>query len=219
LTEQATLKVAVLISGEGTNLQALIDAAGLPAAEFAISAVFSDRADARGLARARAAGIPAIVLDPRAYPERESFDAALAAAINQFDPGIVVLAGFMRILSAAFVAAFSGRILNIHPSLLPKFKGLHTHRRALEARESEHGATVHFVTAALDSGPALIQYRLKVRDDDTEASLSARVHTGEYIILPEAVAWFAAGRLSLEGSTVKLDGNVLREPVCINDAT
>lgn len=218
MTEHTTLKVAVLISGEGTNLQTLIDTARQQSAEFAICAVVSDREVARGLTRARAAGVTAMFVDPRAHPNRVSFDRALAAAVGQCNPDLIVLAGFMRILSAEFVAKFSGRMLNIHPSLLPKFKGLHTHRRALAAREAEHGATVHFVTADLDSGPAVIQYRLKVRDDDSEASLSARVHHGEYIILPKAVAWFAAGRLKLEGNMAMLDGKHLKEPVCIDGA-
>lgn len=208
----------MLISGEGTNLQALIDATRQGITNFAIVAVFSDRSDARGLERARKAGIAARHVDPKDYPRREAFDQALADAIDRFDPGLLVLAGFMRILNPTFVARFADRILNIHPSLLPKFKGLHTHRRALAAAETEHGATVHFVTAELDGGPAVLQYRLDIRDNETEDSLSARVHEGEYIILPRAVSWYAEGRLRLESGRAVLDGDAAQMPVCIEAA-
>jgi phosphoribosylglycinamide formyltransferase-1 len=210
------LQVIVLISGEGTNLQTLIDAAQLEGAGFAVVAVFSDRGDARGLDRARQSGIAAHHIDPRKYPSREDFDEALADAIASYSPGLIVLAGFMRILSPGFVARFADRMLNIHPSLLPKLKGLHTHRRALAAAEVEHGASVHFVTAELDGGPIVVQYRIRIRDSDTEDSLSARVHEGEYIILPLAVGWFAAGRLRLESGRAILDGEALSTPVCVN---
>lgn len=211
------MRVVVLISGEGTNLQALIDAAQHDDAQFAIVAVFSDRAAARGLDRARNSGIAAHHVDPRTFSSREAFDSALADSIEAYEPDLIVLAGFMRILSPAFVARFADRMLNIHPSLLPKFKGLHTHRRVLEAEETEHGATVHFVTTELDGGPPVLQYRIEIDPDDTEESLSAKVHVGEYIILPRAVSWFAQGRLQLAGGRVMLDGERLMGPVRIGD--
>ena len=209
------LRVVVLISGEGTNLQALIDAARLETARYTIVAVLSDRRDARGLERAREAGMPAQHIDPRSCGGREAFDAALGNAVAAHEPGLIVLAGFMRILGPVFIARFAGRMLNIHPSLLPKFTGLHTHRRALEAGEVEHGATVHFVTNELDGGPPVIQYRVPVNEPETEETLSARVHTGEHIIFPRAVGWFAEGRLKLEGGRAMLDGKPLLEPVRI----
>jgi len=216
LSADPPLPVVVLISGEGTNLQALIDAIRDDVADYAIAAVFSDRANARGLERARNAGIPAHHVDPNSYSSREAFDRALADAICYYEPGLLVLAGFMRILGPGFVARFADRMLNIHPSLLPKFKGLHTHRRALAAAETEHGATVHFVTAELDGGPAVIQYRIRVRESETEDSLSARVQQGEYIILPRAVGLFAEGRLRLESGRAILDGEALRTPMRVD---
>lgn len=202
----------MLISGEGTNLQALIDAAHEADAPYAIAAVFSNRASAGGLERAGRAGIPAHTIDARGFTSREHFDAALADAVGACDAGLIVLAGFMRILGPAFVARFADRMLNIHPSLLPAFKGLDTHRRALAAGVDRHGATVHFVTDELDGGPPVIQYRIPVRDDDTQDTLSARVHEGEYIILPRAVRWYAEGRLRLVNGRATLDGKPLSEP-------
>jgi len=216
LTVGTRLGVAVLISGEGTNLQALIDAAGRPDCPYQIVAVASNRAAAHGLERARSAGIPALHVDPRAYPDRAAFDRALAAAIDAYSPQVIVLAGFMRILGAEFVAHYEGRMLNIHPSLLPKFKGLDTHRRVLEAGEREHGASVHFVSAELDAGPVVIQYRLDIDANETEASLSARVHVGEHIIYPRAVEYFAARRLELRDGRVYLDGAPLNEPLIVD---
>jgi len=217
LTTNVRARVVVLVSGEGTNLQALIDAAGNAAATYAIVAVVSDRRDARGLERARAAGIDALHVDPRAHPDRAAFDRSLAEQIARYAPDLIVLAGFMRILSAEFVAQFEGRMLNIHPSLLPKFKGLHTHRRVLEARERDHGATVHFVTAALDDGPPVIQYHIGVRQSDNEDSLSARVHVGEYIILPRAVELFGARRLRYEEGRAVVDGKPLKTPIVVDE--
>jgi phosphoribosylglycinamide formyltransferase-1 len=205
----------VLISGQGTNLQALIDTARKPGTEFTVSAVFSDQAAAPGLDRARAAGIPAHHIDPKQYPDRRAFDAALGDAIDRYRPDLIVLAGFMRILDAEFVTRYADRMLNIHPSLLPKFKGLHTHRRALEAGESEHGATVHFVTAELDGGPPVLQYRLPIHAGETEDTLSARVHRGEYIILPRAVRWFAAGRLRIQSGIALFDDHPLADPISV----
>jgi phosphoribosylglycinamide formyltransferase-1 len=210
-------RVAVLISGEGSNLQALIDAARTGALGAQLVAVVSNRSAARGLERARAAGIAALHLGAVRGQERAEYDAALVALLAPHEPELLVLAGFMRILSAGFIERFAGRMLNIHPSLLPKYPGLDTHRRVLDAREVWHGATVHFVTEELDAGPAIIQYRLRVRAADTTESLAQRVHVGEHIILPRAVAWFAAGRLRLAAGSVMLDGRALQEPVSIDE--
>jgi len=198
--------VVVLISGSGSNLQALIDdlhGAGSPAR---IRAVISNRADAQGLSRARAAGIETRVLDHKRYTGREAFDAALMAEIDAFKPELVVLAGFMRILSGGFVRHYQGRLLNIHPSLLPRHKGLDTHRRALEAGDAEHGCSVHFVTEELDGGPLVVQAVLPIEADDTPERLAARVHHREHLIYPIAVRWFAEGRLRLGADGAMLDG-------------
>lgn len=216
MTRSAT-RVAVLISGEGTNLQALIDAARANRLGADIVAVVSNRSAARGLERARTAGIEALYLGAVKGQDRADYDARLAALLAPYEPDLLVLAGFMRIFSAAFVEQYAGRMLNVHPALLPKFPGLDTHRRALEAGERWHGATVHFVTAELDAGPAIIQYRLPVRAGDTPESLAERVHVGEHIILPRAVTWFAGGRLRLAGGSVMLDGRALNEPVSIDE--
>ena len=181
-------RVAVLISGEGSNLQALIDAARAGTLGAEIVAVVSNRGAARGLERARNAGIAPQHLAAARGQEREEYDAALAALLAAHDPDLIVLAGFMRILEPEFVEQFAGRVLNIHPSLLPKFPGLDTHRRVLEARERWHGATVHFVTADLDAGPAILQYRLRRSRRRYHANRwRQRVHVGEHIILPRAV--------------------------------
>jgi phosphoribosylglycinamide formyltransferase-1 len=216
MTRPAT-RVAVLISGEGSNLQALIDAERAERLGARIVAVVSNKATARGLERARAAGIAALLLPAVRGQARADYDAALAALLAPCEPDLLVLAGFLRVLGPAFVGQFAGRMLNIHPSLLPKYPGLDTHGRALEAGESWHGATVHFVTAELDAGPAVIQYRLPIRAGDTAESLAQRVHVGEHVILPRAVSWFAAGRLRLAGTSVMLDGRALREPVSIDE--
>jgi phosphoribosylglycinamide formyltransferase-1 len=208
-------RVAVLISGEGTNLQALIDASRAGAISGNIVAVASNRATAKGLERAKAAGIAALHVRAQRGEARAAYDEALAAALEPYAPDLLVLAGFMRILSPAFVARFQGRMLNIHPSLLPKYPGLETHRQVLENRDLEHGATVHFVTAELDAGPAVIQYRIRVRAAEALESLVARVHAGEHVILPRAVDWFASGRLRLHGEAVMLDGKRLTGPVIV----
>jgi phosphoribosylglycinamide formyltransferase-1 len=208
-------RIAVLISGEGTNLQALIDAVAARRIAGEIALVVSNRAAARGLERARAAGIPAEYLPVRRGAERVVYDRALADLLDGHAPALVVLAGFMRILTGEFVARFTGRMLNLHPSLLPKYPGLDTHRLVLENRDQVHGATVHFVTADLDAGPAVIQYRITVRADEPIDSLVARVHAGEHVILPRAVDWFVTGRLRLVGGAVMLDGKRLQEPVIV----
>ncbi|MBK1644582.1 phosphoribosylglycinamide formyltransferase [Thiocapsa imhoffii] len=216
MTDARRARILVLISGGGSNLQALIDAA-TAGAPFVISAVVSNRSDAFGLERARRAGIPSAVLDHRDYGERADYDAALATLIESFTPDLVTLAGFMRILTPHFVAGYSGRMLNIHPSLLPKFRGLQTHRRVLEARESEHGASVHFVTAELDGGPVVVQARVAVRPEDDAETLAARVLAREHVIYPLAVRWFAEGRLRLNADGVPwLDGAPLHAPVLID---
>jgi phosphoribosylglycinamide formyltransferase-1 len=199
------LPIVVLVSGGGSNLQSIIDAAAtnLP---VEIRAVISNKADAFGLERARRAGIETRVLDHRDYADRESYDTALATLIDSFGPRLVVLAGFMRILSDGFVRRYTGRMLNIHPSLLPRFRGLHTHARCIEAGEAEHGATVHFVTPDLDAGPIAIQARVPVLPGDTPDSLAARVLEQEHVIYPQAIRWFAEGRLRLEDGRACLDG-------------
>ena len=211
MSDGARLPVVVLISGGGPNLQALIDAAqrGLP---FTLRAVVSNRADAFGLERARRAGIPTETLDHRQFRSREDFDRALMGLIDRYDPELVLLAGFMRILTPAFVDHYRGRLLNIHPSLLPQFQGLHTHRRALQAGVKEHGASVHFVTEELDGGPVIVQARIAVLPGDTEESLAARVLEREHLIYPLAVRWFAEGRLQLDDHRVRLDGRLLETP-------
>ena len=203
-----TCTVVVLISGSGSNLQALIDRqdADNPAR---IGAVISNRADAYGLVRAQNAGIPTAVLDHKAFAGREAFDAALIETIDAYRPDLVVLAGFMRILTPAFVQHYQGRLLNIHPSLLPKYKGLHTHQRALEAGDAEHGCSVHFVTEELDGGPLVVQAVVPVMADDTPETLAERVHAAEHQIYPLAMHWFAQGRLQLNERGCQLDGQLL----------
>jgi phosphoribosylglycinamide formyltransferase-1 len=209
----ARQSVVILISGRGSNMAALIEGSRRAASPYAIAAVLSDRAAAPGLAAARESGIAATALMVRKDADRAAYDRELAAAISEHQPALVVLAGFMRILSAQFVDIFPGRILNIHPALLPKYPGLHTHRRALEAKDSEHGATVHFVTAELDAGPAIIQGRVGVAPNDTETTLAARVQALEHQIYPLAVQWFCEGRLHCADGQAWLDGRPLREAV------
>ncbi len=201
--------VVVLISGSGSNLQALIDSLADAPSSAVIRAVLSNRADAYGLERARKVGIETCFLDHKAYADRESFDAALIQAIDGFNPDLVLLAGFMRILSPGFVRHYHGRLLNIHPSLLPKYKGLHTHQRALEAGDAEHGCSVHFVTEELDGGPLVVQAAIPVQSDDTPETLAQRVHLQEHVIYPLAMHWFAEGRLRLGEHGAMLDGETL----------
>jgi phosphoribosylglycinamide formyltransferase-1 len=193
--------LVVLISGRGSNLQALLEA-GLP-----VSAVVSNRADAKGLQLAASRGIPTRVVEHGAFASRELFDAALAAEIDRFEPRLVVLAGFMRVLTAGFVSRYRERLLNIHPSLLPAFPGLRTHERALEAGVKLHGCTVHFVTDELDHGPIVAQAAVPVRPDDTAATLAARVLRQEHLIYPRAVRWFLEGRLVVRSGVVRVAGN------------
>lgn len=205
----AQCNVVVLISGSGSNLQALIDSIAHDGNPARISAVISNRADAYGLQRAQDAGIATQVLDHKQFDGRDAFDAALVEAIDAFNPQLVVLAGFMRILTPGFVRHYAGRLLNIHPSLLPKYKGLHTHQRALEAGDSEHGCSVHFVTEELDGGPLVVQAVISVQSDDSPTSLAQRVHQQEHRIYPLAVRWFAEGRLRLGAQGAMLDEQAL----------
>jgi len=196
-------KLVILISGRGSNMEAIIRAQ-IPGAE--VSAVIANRPDAEGLAFAVDQGIVTQVVDHKAYPSREAFDAALADAIDAHRPDLVVLAGFMRVLTDAFVTRYAGRLLNIHPSLLPSFPGLHTHRKALEAGVRVHGATVHFVTPTLDCGPVVIQAVVPVLPGDDEAALARRVLEQEHRIYPQAVRWFVDGRLTLTDGRVLVQG-------------
>lgn len=205
----ATCDVVVLLSGTGSNLQAIIDSLQGVDSPARVRAVISNRADAFGLQRARDAGIEARSLDHTVYEGREAFDAALIELIDTFNPRLVVLAGFMRILSATFVRHYQGRLLNIHPSLLPRYKGLHTHQRVLEAGDREHGCTVHFVTEELDGGPLVVQAVVPVESNDSPTSLAQRVHAQEHQIYPLAIRWFAEGRLSLGEEGALLDGQLL----------
>ena len=204
-----TCDVVVLLSGTGSNLQALIDNARTDDSPFRIAAVISNRADAYGLQRAKEAGIATRFLDHTTFEGREAFDQGLIELIDTFQPKLVVLAGFMRILSAGFVRHYQGRLLNIHPSLLPKYKGLHTHQRALETGDTEHGCSVHFVTEELDGGPLVVQAVVPVESDDSAQTLAQRVHTQEHRIYPLAVRWFAEGRLILGNQGALLDGQLL----------
>jgi phosphoribosylglycinamide formyltransferase 1 len=205
--------IVVLISGRGSNMRALVERSHDPAMGYEVAAVFAERADAAGLAMARDLGVPAELVAPGKSAARVEYEAVLAGAIDRYAPSLVVLAGFMRILSGDFVARYAGRILNIHPSLLPKYPGLHTHQRALDARDPRHGATVHFVTEELDGGAAIIQARVHVEPDDDAASLAARVQVLEHRIYPLAVCWHATGRLRYDGGRAWLDGQVLAAPV------
>ncbi len=199
--------IVILISGRGSNMEAML-AARLPCR---IAAVISNKADAPGLETARAHGIATAVVAHADHATRESFDTALGAEIDRHRPDLVVLAGFMRILGEAFVRRYAGRLMNIHPSLLPAFPGLHTHRRALEAGCRVHGCTVHFVTPALDNGPIIIQSAVPVYPDDDEAALAARVLTQEHLVYPQAVRWFIEGRLTPgTDGRVRLAGERLR---------
>jgi phosphoribosylglycinamide formyltransferase-1 len=192
--------VVILISGRGSNMQALLEA-GLP-----VSAVISNVAGAKGLEIAALRGVATRVVEHRRFPTREAFDAALAAAIDEFQPRLVALAGFMRVLTPGFVERYRGRLLNIHPSLLPEFPGLDTHRRALEAGATRHGCTVHFVTEQLDHGPIVIQAVVPLRAGDTPQTLAARVLKQEHVIYPRAVRWFLDGKLVIEGGRVRVEG-------------
>lgn len=206
------LPIVVLISGSGSNLQAIIDAIQTGKLNAEIRCVISNRPDVMGLQRAQDAGIPTVVLDHKNFPDRESFDQALQKTIDAYDPELIVLAGFMRILTDKFVDHYSGRMLNIHPSLLPDFRGLNTHQRVLDARCKQHGVTVHFVTNELDSGPLVIQALIDVNSNDTAETLEQRIHEQEHIIYPMAIQWFAEGRLGCKNNQVYLDNKLRKHP-------
>lgn len=201
--------IVVLISGSGSNLQAIIDQVASGDIEAEIGAVISNRPDVKGLSRAQEAGIAARVVDHTKFEQRELFDANLIRTIDEYQPDCVVLAGFMRILTADFVRRYEGKLLNIHPSLLPKYPGLNTHKRAIEAGDASHGVTTHFVTAELDSGPNIIQAHVPVLAQDTPETLAQRVQAQEHVIYPITVKWFVQGRLTMAGDHALLDGEPL----------
>ncbi len=198
--------IVILISGRGSNMEALLDAVAAGSLPVRVAAVLANRADAAGLQIAAARGVATRVVDHREFADREAFDAALAEAIGGYAPDLVVLAGFMRVLSDGFVRHFAGRLINIHPSLLPSFQGLHTHRRALAEGVRVHGCTVHFVTPALDHGPIIVQAAVPVIDGDDEASLAARVLVQEHAIYALAIRWITEGRVCLAGDRVEFLG-------------
>jgi len=206
VTKKALPRLAILISGHGSNLQAFIDACGSGNLLANISLVISNKPDAAGLQRAARSDIPYACVNHKDYASREQFDAALVNALQAHDVDLVILAGFMRILTPVLIEPYLGRLMNIHPSLLPKYPGLHTHQRALDAGDKEAGATVHFVTAELDGGPPIIQARVPVLQGDTAKSLAERVTTQEHAIYPLAAQWFLEGRVALRGTKATLDG-------------
>ena len=201
------LKLVVLISGNGSNLGAIIQEIQQGELDAQIVQVISNRADAYGLTRAKEVGIPTSVIDHKDYDSREAFDQALRQCIDQFQPDLIVLAGFMRILSDEFVNHYLGKMINIHPSLLPKYQGLNTHQRVLDAGDKEHGVTVHYVTPELDSGPIILQAKVPVLEDDDAATLEARIHRAEYQIYPEAIRRIAASQVSFRNGVVYYEHN------------
>lgn len=201
--------IVVLISGSGSNLQAILDACKAGFIAGRVSAVISNKAGVFGLTRAADAGVATQVLDHKQYADRASYDVALCQAIDQHQPDLVVLAGFMRILTPEFVAHYSGRLLNIHPSLLPKYQGLNTHQRAIDAGDTVHGCSVHFVTAELDGGPVVLQAKVPVFPEDDAAAVAARVHEQEHRIYPLVVRWFCQDRLQQQADKALLDGQIL----------
>lgn len=205
--------VVILISGRGSNMRVIAERAARGELPVSVAAVISDRPDAAGLKAAAELSVPVAALSPKQFPDRPAYDTALAALVRSYNPRLVVLAGFMRILTPNFIAPFADRMLNVHPSLLPKHRGLHTHRRALESRDTQHGVSVHFVTEELDGGPVIMQASLAVRPDDTESSLSARVQQLEHSIYPEVIEWFARERLELRDQQAWLDGQALLQPI------
>lgn len=210
-SDTASKKLVILISGSGSNLQSFIDSCQAGSLQADISAVVCNRPGAFGLERAQKAGIATELIDHKSYDSREAFDQALMACIDQYQPDLVILAGFMRILTPDFVRHYHGRLLNIHPSLLPKYPGLHTHQRAIEAGDSQAGATVHFVTEELDGGPPILQASVDIQADDDTATLAKRVLQQEHQIYPLAAQWFIEGRLELEGNRAKFDEQLLSE--------
>jgi phosphoribosylglycinamide formyltransferase 1 len=213
MSNGAGLRLAVVISGRGSNMLAIARACARGRIAAQIAVVIADRASAGGIQAAQQLGLPVTLVAARDHTERASFEQALRAAIDRSGAQLVVLAGFMRILSAEFTAHYAGRMLNIHPSLLPKYPGLHTHERVLAAGDTVHGCSVHFVTGVLDGGPLVLQARVPVLPGDTPATLSARVQRQEHIIYPEVIGWIAAGRLRLREAAPEFDGRTLTEPL------
>jgi phosphoribosylglycinamide formyltransferase-1 len=205
-------RAAILISGSGTNLQAFIDAVEAGELDLELCVVFSNKPAAYGLERARKAGIPTACIEHGNFPDRETFDRAVIAELDRFAPDLLILAGFMRILSPAFVAHYEGKILNIHPALLPKFPGLNTHQRALDAGEEWHGSTVHFVTEELDGGPRILQGRLRVDPAESANELQTRVQAIEHRIYPEAAGLVGSGRVVFKDGKSWVDGRIAEEP-------
>lgn len=209
------LPVAVLVSGFGSNLQALLDAVAAGRLDVDVRLVASDRPEAWGLKRARAAGIRAVALPPEDLADRPAWNAALGALLNESGVRLVVLAGFMRVLGPELVGAWRGRMLNVHPSLLPLHRGLHTHRRALQAGDRMHGASIHFVTEELDGGPVILQARVPILPGDDEERLARRVQAREHEVYPRVVGWFSAGRLCWRDDGPWLDGRRLTQPIVV----
>ncbi|WP_423839743.1 phosphoribosylglycinamide formyltransferase [Vibrio mytili] len=203
--------IVVLISGSGSNLQAILEACDASMPNAHVSAVFSNKADAYGLERAKQFNVDGHFVDPKAFDSRNAFDAELMKQIDQYQPDVVVLAGYMRILSSEFVLHYMGKMINIHPSLLPKYPGLHTHQRAIDAKDKEHGTSVHFVTEELDGGPVILQAKVPVFADDDADTLAARVQTQEHRIYPMVTNWLVEGRLSMQNGKAWLDGKELGE--------
>ncbi len=201
--------IVVLISGNGTNLQAIIDACDSSIQDGKVTAVFSNKATAYGLERAKKADAAAVFVDPKAFETRDAFDHALMEQIDEYKPDLVILAGYMRILSSEFVRHYLGRMINIHPSLLPKYPGLNTYQRAIHAGDEEHGTSVHFVTEQLDGGPVILQAKVPIFDEDTVEALTDRVQTQEYRIYPLVTQWFVEGRLEMKEGKAFLDGEPL----------
>ncbi|MFQ5470329.1 MAG: phosphoribosylglycinamide formyltransferase [Gammaproteobacteria bacterium] len=213
MKDDRRIPIVVLISGNGSNLQAIIDAIQNGEVSAEIKAVISNRPDAYGLIRAKEAGIPTKVIYHKAFDHRNDFDTALQHCIDSYNPELVVLAGFMRILGSEFTGHYKGKMLNIHPSLLPAFTGLNTHQRVLDARATEHGVSIHFVTDELDGGPVIAQARIAVHDGDKAEDLANRVLKQEHRIYPLIINWFSEGRIKLEGKHVLLDENPILRPI------
>lgn len=211
------IRLVILISGRGSNLQAILEQAASGVLAVEIAAVISNRPGVLGLERARQAKVPALTLDHKDYSDRRAFETALMTLIDGYQPDLVILAGFMRILTPQFTEHYRGCLLNIHPSLLPKFRGLHTHERAIAAGETEHGASIHFVTAELDGGPVIVQAHVPVHSGDDADTLAARVLEQEHRLYPQAIRWFAESRLRLTGEQVFFDGHPLAQPLRLED--
>ena len=210
------MKAAILVSGSGTNLQSFIDQVADKSLDLDIAVVFSNRSDAYGLTRAKNAGLRTVCIEHGDFEDRETFDRAVAAALDTFETELIILAGFMRILSPWFVQHFKGRIFNIHPALLPRYPGLHTHARVLEAGDTHHGSTIHFVTEELDGGPGILAGRIAVTPGETASELQARVQAVEHQIYPQAAQLFSEGRVSLKDGKAYVDGKLLNDPMVID---